>query len=121
MKKSNNFDRTRQVVTMKGIRFYGATSRKEFIYPILRELNSNKSGLTNENLQKVISIDFQNKFNKLDLEILLSGYPRWQKNFDWIRYQMKNDGLIKFDAKTKMWVITQKGIENFQNIKKISE
>lgn len=112
-----NEDGTGSVMTMRGLRVFGATSRHEYIFPILEGLAKNKS-LTNGQITTLIENQFVDRFNDIDKEYVSGGTIRWRKNLAWLKYQMKKDGFIEVDEPNHTWRLTKKGSEYHMKLKK---
>jgi len=107
-------DGSGQVMTTRGIRVFGATSRKEFFYPILKELFENIDGLSIKEIKSRIYNQFKDSFNDVDMSILRHGSPRWSKNIDWTNYDLRNECLISYNKTTKKYIITDEGIDCYK-------
>jgi restriction system protein len=51
----------------------------------------------------------EHQFLEADFEVLASGQPRWEKNTNWARYFLKQQGLLAADSPRGVWEITEAG------------
>jgi hypothetical protein len=102
-------DGTGQLEARGGVRLFGATSRHEYERIILKSIS--KGASKQKEILKFIEIAFKEKFNVTDISVINDGSPRWKKNVQWKMYLMKNDGLLKYQKKTRTWGLTEKGLK----------
>jgi hypothetical protein len=96
----------------KGIkitRVRGAISEKEYRVPILEALLEMGGKGTVKEIFGIVEEKMKYRFSSLDLEILKSGYIRWQLMTAWQRMRMVKEGLLRSDSRRGIWEITDKG------------
>lgn len=97
-----------------GIRLFGATSRHDYEFLIMDGIK--KGFTTTPELHKFIEAGFKDKFNEIDTSFVTIYSTRWQKNVDWKKYLMKNDGLIEQDG--KQLSLTAEGVARYLHLRK---
>jgi hypothetical protein len=77
---------------------------KEVLTTVLVEVLKDCGGRANLNdVQNRMATKLKTKFTPADLELLDGGVVRWQKNVQWLRYRLTNEGVLKKNSPHGIW------------------
>lgn len=85
------------------------TPQAKYLLPVLMALEEmGGRGQTKEVIARVGAL-LKDQLVEADFEILTGGQPRWEKNVNWARYTLKEQGLLAPDSPRGVWEITDAG------------
>ncbi|MEW5836061.1 MAG: winged helix-turn-helix domain-containing protein [Pseudomonadota bacterium] len=93
----------------------GATPRNEFRRPIFRSLVNHGGGAPRSVVLADIESMMESNLTSKDKELIPSGEAvRWQKNVEWMIYELRKAGFLKSadDSPSGYWSLSDKGFSH---------
>jgi hypothetical protein len=79
------------------------TPRSKLKVVLIEVLKSNGGRAHIQDVQYQMAAKLKGKFTKEDLESLEDGVLRWEKNVQWLRYKLVQDGVLKKNSPRGYW------------------